>query len=232
MALTSERAAAMNQWPRMTEADVERAIGLFAAGCTAEEVHQQMPEWSAGTFANRKVGWKDRIAAVQRAKTVELDHIPMARQEARLDGYSDAFMSAWLLYRAQVRQCWIPNPNTGELEHMGTLEGGRLLKIYADVMHRMGRLIGEERGQLRPVLEKDPGKVTYEIPGVDLAAVAKDWAQQPDAPVSDSEFEPPPVTAPGGPMPEEFMGKDERQQTGRQRWIRADDLRPASSSQP
>ncbi len=66
------------------------------------------------------MGWKDRIAALQRARTVELDHIPMARQEARLDGYSDAFMSAWLLYRAQVRQCWIPNPNTGELEHIGT----------------------------------------------------------------------------------------------------------------
>lgn len=136
----------------------------------------------------------------------------MARQEARLDGYSDAFMSAWLLYRAQVRQCWIPNPNTGELEHIGTLEGGRLLKIYADVMHRMGRLIGEERGQLRPVLEKDPGKITYELVGVDMDAVERGWAGA--AVTAQSEFAPVPESGPApkaaDPRHDEFaLGKEE-----------------------
>ena len=100
----------MNQRPRMTEADEEQAIALFDAGCTAEEVHEQMPEWSAGTFRNRKMGWKDRIAALKRAKALRLEEIPMARQEARVNANSDVVLKEWLAYRAAYGQCWIPNP--------------------------------------------------------------------------------------------------------------------------
>ena len=46
----------------------------------------------------------------------------MARQAARLSGYSDVFLSELAVYRAALAQCWIPNPNTGELEFNGTLE--------------------------------------------------------------------------------------------------------------
>ena len=72
------------------------------------------------------------------------------------------------------------------------------------------------------------GKVTYEVSGIDLGEIARSWAEKAQEP--EPVFEPPPVTAPiPGPMPEEFMGKEERQ---RQHYERKDDEPAPSSSAP
>ena len=52
MTLTSEQAVAMNQRPRMSEAEVEQMISLRADGVSAAEIASQFPQYAAGTIFN------------------------------------------------------------------------------------------------------------------------------------------------------------------------------------
>jgi hypothetical protein len=219
MAITSsEQAAAMNQRQRLDEYQVQRVVDWFVSGMSVDEVHAEVSaddgfeDYSRGTVANWQTRFKDRILAGKRARAVELSHILMARQEARIDVYSDELMASHALFRAQFQQCWMPNPHTGAPEFIGTWEGARMLKIYAEMVARMGRLIAEEKGDLRLPPDPGAGPITYSIPGLDLQAIADGWQQAGNA--AAQEFESPPEPAPEpkavDPRHEEWaLGKDE-----------------------
>ena len=54
MGMTSEQAIAMNNRPRIHPEQKDRMISMWADGASVAEVHEEFPEWSTGTLANRK----------------------------------------------------------------------------------------------------------------------------------------------------------------------------------
>lgn len=55
MTLTTEQAVAMNQRPRMSDAEVEEMISLRADGYSVADIASRFPQYAQGTIANKVV---------------------------------------------------------------------------------------------------------------------------------------------------------------------------------
>jgi hypothetical protein len=84
---TSEQARELAHRPRITAAEEEQMISLFADGYSTADVASQFPTWSQGTIANRKTGWKSQIEDLRRARSVQFKDIPGVRKPARVNDY-------------------------------------------------------------------------------------------------------------------------------------------------
>jgi len=144
---TSEQARELALRPRISAAEEEQMISLFADGLSTAEVHLQFPAWSQGTIANRKTGWKSRIDDLRRARSVQLSDIPGVRKAARVNDYWELRTTAKMLIQKHLESCYAADPVSGVLEFVEQLVDARKLKVYWDMVGKANRAIEAETGQ-------------------------------------------------------------------------------------
>ena len=84
MTLTTEQAVALNQRPRMTEAEVEQMIMMRANGMSASEIAERFPQYAAGTIFKLSKR-KAQVEDLRRANAVKFEDIPGVRKPSRVN---------------------------------------------------------------------------------------------------------------------------------------------------
>ena len=148
MTLTTERAVALNQRPRMTEAEVDQMIVMRANGMSAAEIAEQFPQYAAGTIFNKLSKRKAQVEDLRRANAVKFEDIPGVRKPSRVNDSWELRTAYRMLFRAHLDSCYASNPETGEQEFVEQLVDARKLKVYSDAILKANRAIAEELGQL------------------------------------------------------------------------------------
>jgi hypothetical protein len=144
---TSEQARELAQRPRISAAEEEQMISLFADGHSVAEVHLQFPTWSQGTIANRRTGWKARIDDLRRARSVQFKDIPGVRKAARVNDFWELRTTAKMLIQKHLESCYAADPVTGVAEFVEQLVDARKLKVYWDMVGKANKAIESEMGQ-------------------------------------------------------------------------------------
>ena len=148
MTLTTEQAVALNQRPRMTEAEVEQMIMMRANGMSASEIAERFPQYAAGTIFNKLSKRKAQVEDLRRANAVKFEDIPGVRKPSRVNDSWELRTAYRMLFRAHLDSCYASNPETGEQEFVEQLVDVRKLKVYSDAILKANRAIAEELGQL------------------------------------------------------------------------------------
>jgi hypothetical protein len=148
MTLTTEQAVALNQRPRMTEAEVDQMIVMRANGMSAAEIAEQFPQYAAGTIFNKLSKRKAQVEDLRRANAVKFEDIPGVRKPSRVNDSWELRTAYRMLFRAHLDSCYASNPETGEQEFVEQLVDARKLKVYSDAILKANRAIAEELGQL------------------------------------------------------------------------------------
>jgi hypothetical protein len=214
MPLTSEQAKAMNQRPRITAAEEQRMVQMWAGGATNSEVYAEFPDHPPGTINNKKTKLRARIADRVRQEAVELVDSPNRRKPARIaDNQRKRDRAVWL-EDAHIASAFMLNPETGRKEFVESLVDARKLKVYWDAQERANLRIAEELGELpqrMAVQLETHGKATYEIPGLDIGEVVRSWGQGSSESVTVAEVTPEPEPEPvRREVPAEYVGKTAR----------------------
>lgn len=215
MSLTPERAAEIRQRPRITPAEEERMVSMWAAGAPNSEVHAAFPEYHPGTIDNKKVKLRPRIIDRVRQEAVEMTDSPNRRKPARVaDAQRQRDQAVWLMGE-HIKSAFMVNPETGLKEFVESLIDYRKVRVYWEGLGRANQRIAEELGELMSRLQaqaQPDGKATYEIPGLDINDIVQGWNVPTEStsafdPVPVEEPEPPPVRR---PVPPEHAGKAAR----------------------
>jgi hypothetical protein len=167
---TSEQARELATRPRITAAEEEQMISLFADGYSTADVASQFPTWSQGTIANRKTGWKSQIEDLRRARSVQFTDIPGVRKPARVNDYWELRTIYKFLIQKHLESCYAADPVTGVLEFVEQLVDFRKLKTYSGELIKANRMIESEMGQqVAPMPSVDKSSTSREFSGADGA---------------------------------------------------------------